>query len=220
MAVQAVAFAWARREGLEVDGAVLSGGPPRLGAFPALDARKWEALTGGRAIKEIDYAWIQGEPYYIVRLAVEADKLIVHAKTLEIRREPLTVESLVNRLKTSGPTTPIAEATLLTEYDSYYYSRNGQAPLPVLRVRFEDPDRTWVYVDPERGQLLGAVHRFSRVERWLFNGLHSLDFSFWYHKRPLWDIGMILLSLGGFASSGIGLWVGIKRVRRSLMRSR
>ena len=67
-------------------------------------------------------------------------------------------------------------------------------------------------------QVLGSVHRFSRVERWLFNGLHSLDFGFWYDKRPLWDIGMIALSLGGLASSGIGLWLGLKRVRRALGR--
>ena len=30
---------------------------------------------------------------------------------------------------------------------------------------------------------------------------------------------MILLSLGGIASSGIGLWIGIKRVRRSMQRA-
>jgi uncharacterized iron-regulated membrane protein len=234
-------FAWTRREGLEVDRAVFSGGPPRLAEFPAFDASRWDALTGGRAIKEIDYAWIQDKPYYVTRLAPKheaasaraerlhqpypitgqavPDRLIVDATTLEIKRWPFSVESLVNRLETAGPKAPIIETALLTEYDAYYYSRSGQTPLPVLRVKFDDPDRTWIYVDPEMGQLLGSVHRFSRVERWLFNGLHSLDFSFWYHKRPLWDIGMILLSLGGFASSGIGLWVGIKRVRRRVLRS-
>ncbi len=221
-------FAWTRREGLEVDQAVFSGGPPRLAEFPVLDASKWEALTRGRVLKEIEYAWIQNEPYYVARLApmhevasvradhLHSDRLIVDAKTMEIKRTPFSVESLVDRLRTSGPKTPITETALLTEYDSYYYSRSGQTPLPVLRVKFADSNRTWIYVDPEMGQLLGAIHRFSRVERWLFNGLHSLDFSFWYHRRPLWDIGMILLSLGGFASSGIGLWVGIKRVRRRL----
>jgi hypothetical protein len=138
---------------------------------------------------------------------------------MEIRREPFSVESLVSRLKAAVSDVPIVETTLLTEYDSYYYSRGGQTPLPVLRVKLADPDRTWFYIDPEMSQLLASVHRFSRVERWLFNGLHSLDFSFWYNRRPLWDIGMILLSLGGIASSGIGLWVGIKRVRRGVKRT-
>ena len=66
----------------------------------------------------------------------------------------------------------------------------------MLRVKFDDPLETWVYVDPALGQLVASIHRLHRVERWLYNGLHSLDFGFWYDRRPLWDIGMILLSLG------------------------
>jgi hypothetical protein len=53
----------------------------------------------------------------------------------------------------------------------------------------------------------------------VYNGLHSLDFSFWYDRRPLWDIGMITLCLGGFASSGIGLLLAVKRVRRGVTRT-
>jgi hypothetical protein len=128
------------------------------------------------------------------------------------------VESLVTRLTAAVPDVPVVESVLLTEYDSYYYSRGRQTPLPVLRVKFADAADTWLYVDPQMSQVLATVHRFSRVERWLFNGLHSLDFSFWYDRRPLWDIGMIVLSLGGLASSGIGLWVGLGRVRRAVGR--
>ena len=66
----------------------------------------------------------------------------------------------------------------------------------MLRVKFDDPHETWVYVDPALGQIVASIHRLQRVERWLYNGLHSLDFGFWYDRRPLWDIGMILLELG------------------------
>jgi hypothetical protein len=116
------------------------------------------------------------------------------------------------------PDAAIVEHELLRDYDSYYYARNGAAPLPVLRVKFDDPDATWVYVDPRKSELVALTHRSSRIERWLFNGLHSLDFAFWYDKRPLWDIGMILLSLGALATSGIGMYLGFKRLRRDLAR--
>ena len=43
---------------------------------------------------------------------------------------------------------------------------------------------------------------------------HSLDFSFWYNRRPLWDIGIFTLMLGGLASSIFGVVAGIRRVRR------
>jgi hypothetical protein len=136
----------------------------------------------------------------------------VNAETYEIRRTPFSAESLVARLEAAVPDVPIVETTSLSEYDSYYYSRGRQTPLPVVRVKFADPAETWFYIDPETSQILAQIHRLNRVERWLYNGLHSLDFSFWYDKRPLWDIGMIALLLGGLASSGIGMFLGVKRL--------
>ena len=69
----------------------------------------------------------------------------------------------------------------------------------MLRVKYADAAQTWIYVDPEMSRVLGSVPKLARVERWLYNGLHSLDFSFWYSRRPLWDIGMIVLLVGGLA---------------------
>ena len=143
-----------------------------------------------------------------------------------MRDEPFGVESLLGRLTAAVRGVPVVESALLADYDAYHYyargsSRERQAPLPVLRVKFGDPLETWVYVDPALSRVVASVHRFDRVERWLFNGLHSLDFAFWYDRRPLWDVGVIaLLSLGGLASSGIGLWIGCGRIRRALGRRR
>jgi hypothetical protein len=39
--------------------------------------------------------------------------------------------------------------------------------------------------------------RSVRLRRWLYQGFHSLDFPFLYYKRPLWDIVVIALSIGG-----------------------
>ena len=231
-------FAWTNAEGLEVRRDVFTGGPVDLKDFQALDAPTWQQLADGRAVKEVDFVRIQDEPYYVVRRAPESelearkrerlhqpygvtgqtdpDRLLVSARTLEVRREPFSIDSLVNRLKAALPDVPVRDATILTEYDWYYYSRGRQAALPVLRVRFDNPMRTWFYIDPEMSQIVAQVHRLNRVERWLYNGLHSLDFSFWYNTRPLWDIGMIVLLGGCLASSTIGFCLGIKRLRRGV----
>jgi hypothetical protein len=119
------------------------------------------------------------------------------------------------RLRAELPDVPVVESQLLSEYDSYYYSRRQQTPLPVLRVKFDDPAQTWFYVDPETSRLLARITSYSRVERWLYNGLHSLDFAFWYDKRPVWDIGMILLLLGGLTSTAIGFCLGVKRLLKA-----
>ena len=132
---------------------------------------------------------------------------------------PFSSESLVARLKASLPDVRVTEAQLLADYDSYYYSRNRQTPLPVLRVKLDDPAATWVYIDPSMSRILSQIHRSSRVERWLYNGLHSLDFAFWYNRRPLWDVVMIVLLVGGLMTSSLGLFLGIRRLRRAATRA-
>jgi hypothetical protein len=52
----------------------------------------------------------------------------------------------------------------------------------------------------------------------VFFGLHTFDFSFWYYNRPLWDVGVIALSIGGGVSSGIGLLIGFRRLKRNARR--
>jgi hypothetical protein len=89
-------------------------------------------------------------------------------------------------------------------------------PLPAVRIKFDDPAETWVYVDPSLSQVVTAINRWGRVERWVYHGLHSLDFPYLYNSRPSWDIVMIVLCLGGLTSSGIGLVLGLRRVRKAL----
>jgi hypothetical protein len=227
-------FDWTRAEGLEVPRDVFSGGALDLERFPPFDGARLTAALEGRAVKELELLRIQDAPYYLARLAspdasggpdrqhqpyplaadAGADEILVDASTLHVRHTPFSVDSLLARLQTALPDTAISSAELVDQYDSYYYARAGRAPLPVLRVKFADPAQTWAYIDPRKGELVGIVHRLSRLERWLFNGLHSLDFAFWWDRRPLWDLGMIVLSLGALVSSGIGMYLGIKRIRR------
>ena len=100
----------------------------------------------------------------------------------------------------------------------YYYARGQDAPLPVLRVKFDDPDRTWFYIDPGTSRILDRLTWRARLNRWVFFGLHTFDFSFWYYNRPLWDIGVIALSIGGGVSSAIGLLIGFRRLKRNARR--
>jgi hypothetical protein len=213
-------------------------GAGSLGSFPLLATESWSAISGGRAVKEIEYVRVQDEPFFMVRrepapnagseirghepyFAVrssDAAQVVVNARTLRVHDQYFSSDSLIDRVKSALPGTAIVSSEMLSTYDSYYYSREGLAPLPVLRVKLDDPERTWLYIDPHMSQLVGRVHRLDRVERWLYNGLHSLDFSFWYYRRPLWDVGMILLSLGGLTTSAIGLFLGATRVLRGLGR--
>jgi hypothetical protein len=232
-------WGWASAEGLSIDRQAFTGGPLELSQFPAIDAASWSSIVPEERLKEIEFVRVQGDPHYTARLSAEpgstpvssrinqeygimgrteANTLLIAANPFQVRRDPFSTESLMSRLKSEVPDVPIVEQEMLSEYDSYYYSRDMAAPLPVLRVKFDDPDQTWVYLDPMRGQQVAQIHRLDRVERWIYNGFHSLDFAFWYYS-PVWTPGVIVLSLGGIASSAIGLIVGFKRVIRGTKRT-
>jgi uncharacterized iron-regulated membrane protein len=230
-------FEWTNARGLEFPRDTFTGGRIEIERFVPFDASAWDAVSAGRALKEIELERIQDEPYYLARFTASAvdgdakrerlhqpyyiegraqpESVLLDARTLR-PRAPFGVESLLARLRAAAPDASIVGHDLLEEYDSYYYSRGRQAPLPVLRVKFDDPLETWAYVDPARSELLATVHRLNRVERWLYNGLHSLDFGFWYSRRPLWDVGVIVLCAGALASSAIGLYLGLKRAARDV----
>ncbi len=221
-------FPWMTAGGLRVSSEAIGGGPPVLGDFPPIDRAAWERATAGREVKEVTLLRLDGEAHYEVRMSRipagsvgrnEHDRLVVAANTLKPRRGPFETQTLVEGLRAALPTIPITGAIRLESYDSYYYGRGAdRVPLPVIRIRFADPMQTWIYVDPAVNRIVHTVHRYSRLERWLFNGLHSLDFAFWYERRPVWDIGLIALMFGGLASTSIGLWLGIARIRRAFGR--
>jgi uncharacterized iron-regulated membrane protein len=208
---------WISGDDLAIRRDAFTGGPLDVAQFPPFDASGWSKLLAGRQAKEIDFTRIQGAPYYTVRLE-NSERLLVAAGALEIRREPFSVDSLMERLKEAAPDAHIVESRLLTDYDSYYYAQDDQRPLPILRAKFDDPKSTWVYIDPMMGRIVGRLHRGDRIQRWLYHGFHSLDFAFWYRNRAAWQIGTIALCIGGASLAGIGLWLGVRRVGRGLRR--
>jgi hypothetical protein len=212
-----------------------------LSRYPAITAEVLAAAAGDTEVKEIEMAAILGEPHFIVRSAsglspvpgppdgghqpyyvmrgVDPARWVIAAKDFAVRKHAFDASAIADRLKAAIPGVPLIDATSLSDYDSYYYSRDRQAPLPVLRIKLDDPDKTWLYIDTQIGQLVGRVNRLNRVERWLYNSLHTLDFSWLYYNRPLWDAVVILVSFGGATVSGIGLFLGIKRVVRGIRKT-
>ena len=122
---------------------------------------------------------------------------------------------------------PVERIDTLQAYDTYYYTRDAHTmgggadkPLPVLRAVFADAQASWVHLDPHTGAVLGRIDSHRRLSRWLFGMLHSWDWLPLITLRPLWDIVMIVLSLGGVAMSLTGVVIGWRRVGLKLRASR
>ena len=77
-----------------------------------------------------------------------------------------------------------------------------------------NPQRTWLYIDPRRGEIVRKEEQLTRLNRWLYHGFHSLDFPFLYYRRPLWDVVVIVLSIGGLVSAVAIIFPTLRRFRR------
>ena len=183
----------------------------------ALDLREFPRSIPAENIKELEYRRIQGEQYYLIRSSF-SEPVLISAVSSQIRRDSFSTESLLDRVRQGNADAPIAEWALLSKYDSYYHPTERKPPLPVLRVKFADPDATWVYIDPYMSQVVTRFTRRERLQRWIYHGLHSLDFNFWYYQGPVWTTSMVALNAGGALLSVIGVVLAIRRVGRGIRR--
>ena len=177
------------------------------------------ALSAPGALREIEVVQFRGQPYLAgYEIRSEAPRLVPAREPGSGVVDAVPAADLVDAASEAMPGVGIREMVTLDAYDAYYYERNGSAPLPVMRVAYADSRQTTLYVDPRRGVILRKEERLTRLNRWLYHGLHSLDFPLLYERRPLWDVLMIVLSLGGLALAATTLWPGWQRLARHARR--
>lgn len=137
-----------------------------------------------------------------------------------------TEEELLAIAYRAMPEAAITESQWLTEPDSYYYRTldsfdlglpRSVRKLPVLRVKFDDLQSTWLYLEPGLGQMT-KVEIIDRRNRWGYYSLHGLDFAFLYNNRPLWDILMITLVSGVVMLSVTTLVPGWRRLKKHFLK--
>ena len=167
---------------------------------------------------ELEMMLFQGRPYYLAKGRAGERQLVAAGDASTIADGACKFEFAESEMLAAGEKAedgaPVVEMARLDAYDAYYYDRDRQRPLPVLRIRFADARRTWLYLSPRTGRIAARFTNRSRLERWLYSGLHDLDFPFLYWHRPAWDITVIVLSLGGLALSLTSIVLALKYLRR------
>ena len=79
-----------------------------------------------------------------------------------------------------------------------------------------DAAHTRYYIDPKTASIVATYSDRNSARRWLYNGLHSLNFPWLYNNRPLWDIVVITFMLGGTALCVTSLVLAWRAVGRKL----
>jgi hypothetical protein len=194
-----------------------------LDAFVAAPATAAVACRPQVNVKEIRLVQLAGVPYYYCSQAPHRSALVAADGSGAATFVSFPQSALLDAARAILPGVEIASAEMLEQYDAYYYpgwedklENDAAKRLPVLKIAFDDAERTLVYVDPHTGTPVKAYDTSGRWYRWLFHGLHSFDVAGLYAARPLWDLIVLPLMLGGVAVSVTGAWIGYKWLRRKV----
>jgi PepSY-associated transmembrane protein len=171
-------------------------GRPQLAAFAARDPRAALAELPGLQVKELELTSFGGEAVYIASLGRGESRVVPVAGP---PREGFDRQRIVDLVSRAAQPSGLAETRVLDRYDRYYLDRHRQRPLPVILARLNDAGHTRYYIDPRTARVAGSYSSRNWMSRWLYHGLHSLDFPWLYDYRPLWDIVVIAFMLGGTA---------------------
>ena len=163
------------------------------------------SLDQYRGAKELDFFVFDGKAQVVAKM----DGGLLESTVLEI-------EYIAQVIDAAFPETNIFKYGIVPIGDTYTHLREGSLAPGTIRVELTDPGESWLHIDPHSGQIISVVDRSRRVYRWLYNGLHSLDFPGLANRRPLWDVVMLILLLSGFVASVTGVVIGLKRLRQSI----
>jgi hypothetical protein len=190
----------------------VAGGPIALADLSVERVKRTLSAFAPVLPKEVEFVRFRGHYY-----ANAATGIVSFDEPQYGARDQLPADLMFGAAGVAMNDIPIEGVSWLDEYDAYYYDRDRQLSLPVLRVRYGDPQQTWLYFDPKHAAIARKEEKLTRLNRWLYHGFHSLDFPFLYYRRPLWDIVVILLSVGGMVLSVTTLSASWRRVRRSVI---
>ena len=169
----------------------------------------------GRPVRELAFTSFGGQPVHTAFLDARARHM------LAVDGTPLPAfdrDAIAALVRQAVPAPEVVTASLVGQYDLYYRDRTRQLPLPVVLIQLHDAEKTRYYVDPVTAEVVGGYSSRNWVGRFLYNGLHSLDFPWLYNYRPLWDVVVIFFMVGGTALCATSLVLAWRVVGRTLAR--
>jgi hypothetical protein len=202
----------------EVAGLIQQSLRPRLDfdAFSAKDPRAALAQLGDLQVKELELTSLAGQPVYMAAIGGGETRIV------PVEGQPILAvdhDALIDYITRAAGPDGLSAIHVLEKYDAYYLDRRRQRPLPVIVAQVNDSQHTRLYIDPATTRVVGGYRDSDWITRWVYHGLHSLDFPWLYTYRPLWDILVIAFMLGGTGLCVTSIVLAWRVLGRKLARS-
>jgi len=172
-----------------------------------LSKQEWRPSAGA---KEVEWFWFDGKLYRRERTGLDTQHLFAVGVSAGVPAAPQEflgareIGDFVKRL-TSGCNAPNIVAA-----DDNYIISSSMPNAPVYRSVCAE---IWYHVDGASGAILERSDRSTRVYRWLYSALHTMDIPA-LNAHPLLRSALIVLLCGcGFVFSLTGVVIGWRRLR-------
>ncbi|WP_167558818.1 PepSY domain-containing protein [Bradyrhizobium canariense] len=201
------------------DGRLFSGNATRVDALAIADPTAWNQLRSDEVrrlhagLKEIEWFAFDGRIYRRDRDMAGAHRLVQAAPEADATSYPRTflqeneIDAAAKRLGRD-----CSNASVLDADDPYEVTRITSDE-PVFRIVCSD---IWFDIDGATGELLNRIDPSRRAYRWLFGGLHTLNFSWLRHPPWLRSILIVVLCGCGFVFSLSGVVLAWQRLRNTV----
>jgi hypothetical protein len=201
--------------GARIPGALRGKRPPLSGYSAKSPREALDQLGASFQARQLEFASFAGEPVYIASGSRGESRIV----PIEGRpADSFDSERILQIATAAASPATVSEARVMTRYDAYYLDRHGERPLPVLFVKLNDAAGSRYYIDPKTAQIAGSYRSSGAawVNRWLYHGMHSMNFPWLYNYPPAWDVVVLTLMLGGTALSVTSVIIGLQLVRRKV----
>lgn len=188
--------------------------------YLGIDAGSTAAFTAAPAVlapllagaKEARVHFWDGQPVYILT-ATPTQSWRASATAAPMVLPPQATATVLPAARRLLPAARLLRVETLNAYDFYWYAHHTPRLLPVLRLVFDDPQQTWFHLDLRTGDVLEQMDASRRLNRIVFNALHSLDFPWLLAIRPVWDGVIIALCGLGCSLSLTAVVIAWRRLR-------
>jgi hypothetical protein len=189
-------------------------------AFSLAGAPAWERLAPGAldgtaaSSDEIEWFALAGHIYRRDRVAVGEQRISLAVPETNVAassRAFLGADEIDSAAKQLGRDCGHAVAVVAGDP---YRATPQFAEAPVFRIVCGN---TWYEIDGATGALMSRLDPARRAWRWLFAGLHTLDFPWLRSRPPLRTAIIVALCLCGFGFSLSGVVLAWRRVRASVV---
>jgi len=188
------------------------------GALPTPPTQSLASMTvhcdWPRDVRLVEWQPIAGENGYRLYTASGDTTWASHQGACAVQR---LSESRARSILAARPGHALTDLKKLNDYDAYYYPRRSNRiadkppRLPVYRARYDDG--SWAYLDPSRAEIVATFSRPQRLERWLYRGLHDLEFPSLAPGSKLWHAVIFIALTGGTLLSTTSVWLAWRRLR-------